>query len=358
MLRIPWRAAVQSGVRQLSTAAGLREIVDASPTTVMLLDENATIVHRSAGAERALKELLDNHGPELLTRMRSELTRQTLAATSFPIEFDVVVPGAGKTITTRCTVIRLSRGYLATYCDLTAHLAAGQATAGAAQDLTHTSRDLVDLGDRLAQGNSVAEQHAELVSAGAGELTSSIHEIAQSAARAAEEAHAVVTSTEQATHSIQRLRASGDEIGGIVRLIRMIAEQTKLLALNATIEAARAGASGRGFGVVADEVKTLAARTAEATEQVTAVIAAVQQETEETTAAVREIERLADSVAQMQAAIAGAVEEQRLTATDIGVAIDEMAESVTTAARTSAGLNELAAAVSESAERLSRRIVT
>jgi methyl-accepting chemotaxis protein len=344
-------------VRQLSTPAGLREIVDAAPTTLMLLDERGVIVQRSAGADRSLQQLVADHGQAAVGRLRDELTRTAIRGTTFPSEFDVSVPGDGGTVTARCTVVRLAHGFLTTYTDLTGQLKATAAAETSVTGLTGTSRQLAELGAHLAEGTEQAGQHASTVAGGAQELTSSIQEIASNAGQAAQGAQAVVESTSAAAASIQRLQASGEQIGGIVRLISMIAEQTKLLALNATIEAARAGSYGRGFGVVADEVKTLAARTAEATESVTQVIGSVQQETEETTAAVHRIEQLVQSVAQLQASIAGAVEQQSATASQMSMSIADMAGNVRQTADVAASVRHLAGDVADSAELLGHSVL-
>ena len=98
----------------------------------------------------------------------------------------------------------------------------------------------------------------------------------------AENLAALSEDTKRTSDNVHQLSQRAGQIGSIVQLIREVADQTNLLALNAAIEAARAGEQGRGFAVVADEVRKLAERTASATNEIATLVGSIQQETEQT----------------------------------------------------------------------------
>lgn len=143
---------------------------------------------------------------------------------------------------------------------------ASHSTASAIQELSLCIQDIADSA-RDTESNSEQSTAISL----RGEET-----VKSSAASINEIAKQITLSTEE----IGSLQKRSMEIGSIVNVISEIAEQTNLLALNAAIEAARAGEQGRGFAVVADEVRTLASRTASATAEITETINKVQSETE------------------------------------------------------------------------------
>ena len=178
-----------------------------------------------------------------------------------------------------------------------------------AAELSATSGQMVHGAEEVvAQSNSVATAGEEMA-ATSGEIAQNCHMAAQSANQAnsaALEGSRVVKSTiavmgtiadkvKFAAKSVDNLGGRSEQIGQIIGTIEDIADQTNLLALNAAIEAARAGEQGRGFAVVADEVRALAERTTKATREIGEMIKTIQAETREAVSVmdegVREVER-------------------------------------------------------------------
>jgi methyl-accepting chemotaxis protein len=115
-------------------------------------------------------------------------------------------------------------------------------------------------------------------------------------------------------------------IGDIVNIINTIAGQTNLLALNATIEAARAGEAGRGFSVVASEVKSLAEQTAKATDEIGRQVGDIQRATEEAVVAIQQICSSNDQLSGISTTIAGAIEEQGAATQDVARSVHDAAQ--------------------------------
>ena len=111
--------------------------------------------------------------------------------------------------------------------------------------------------------------------------------------------------------TIDALAKAADQIGDIVTVINQIAAQTNLLALNATIEAARAGEAGRGFSVVAAEVKSLAMQTGQSTEQIGAKVAEIQSTTREVVSALTGVAEAIELLSGVSQSISAAIEQQR-----------------------------------------------
>jgi methyl-accepting chemotaxis protein len=142
------------------------------------------------------------------------------------------------------------------------------------------------------------------------ELVASVGEIGRQTERSSEIAACAAARASETDKQIQGLAEAAQKVGDVVKLITDIAEQTNLLALNATIEAARAGEAGKGFAVVASEVKNLANQTAHATEEIAQQVATIQGETKTAVAAIQGISGIVGEINQIAAAIAAAIEQQ------------------------------------------------
>lgn len=149
------------------------------------------------------------------------------------------------------------------------------------------------------------------------EMSSCVHDIAIHSQEAANMSRSAQDKAFHTNTDMAELGTRSQEIGQIVDVINSIAEQTNLLALNATIEAARAGEAGRGFSVVANEVKELAAETSRATQDIAKKISVIQQMTSNAVRAINNITESVDSLSNFSTTIAGAVEEQSATTSEI-----------------------------------------
>ncbi|AGL18932.1 methyl-accepting chemotaxis protein [Actinoplanes sp. N902-109] len=217
--------------------------------------------------------------------------------------------------------------------------ASAQAVAAAAEEMSSTSSTMTDSAHQAAQqahGVSQAaagvSENVSAVAKGTEEMGASIRDISHNATEAARVAGQAVAVAEATTAQVGKLGESSTEIATVIKVITAIAEQTNLLALNATIEAARAGEAGKGFAVVASEVKDLAQETARATDDISRRVQAIQADTAGAVSAIGEITSVIAHINDYQATIASAVEEQTATT-------EEMSRSVALAA---AGAGDIA----------------
>ncbi len=225
--------------------------------------------------------------------------------------------------------------------------------------LSKSASEMQDIAIQTSSGIEQQSVETEQVANAMREMTTTVQDVARNAEQAANAARdadsdasngrTVVQGTinsidrlshniHDATEVIQKLHTESNDIGSVLDVIRGIAEQTNLLALNAAIEAARAGEQGRGFAVVADEVRTLASRTQKSTQDIQKMIERLQQgaqqavitmeqsleqvsntvqQANQTGQSLETITRAVSTINEMNVQIAGASEEQRMVAEEI-----------------------------------------
>ncbi|TYC51192.1 HAMP domain-containing protein [Rhodobacterales bacterium] len=216
--------------------------------------------------------------------------------------------------------------------------------SGTASALGRIAENSAEQAGSTARASEDASASVENVAGSAEELTASIAEIGDQVRRSSE----IVTSATSAVHEtngkVNGLAAAASKIGEVVSLIQAIAEQTNLLALNATIEAARAGDAGKGFAIVAAEVKELATQTSRATDEISSHIHAIQASTSAAVSAIGSISETMEEVNGYSQTISAAVTQQ-------GAATNEISGNVLRAAQgtqaVKANMASLAQAVEE-----------
>jgi methyl-accepting chemotaxis protein len=191
---------------------------------------------------------------------------------------------------------------------------------------------------RAAEGSRATNEAAGRLS---DEVMRAVADIAEQTRRGSGLGREAVGRANASRATIDALAKAADQIGDIVGVINGIAEQTNLLALNATIEAARAGEAGRGFSVVASEVKTLAEQTGKSTEQIGAKVAEIQSTTHEVVASLARVAEAIEQLSDVTESVSDAIEQQRMATENYALSAHDSSAAVSDIAGRMASISDM-----------------
>jgi methyl-accepting chemotaxis protein len=269
-----------------------------------LLENEKSIVKESEVAQNALLEA--NEARKQQEKSEAEAEQKRIEAMrNMAQEFDNEIGGLIKSLTESSSELQTTAHSMRVVADKT----------------LSDSRNVSDF-------SSVTSENVNTVASAMEEMSITSNEIASKMSTVQQSSNDTAKNAATANETVSNLNMLADNIGGVVTAINDIAEQTNLLALNATIEAARAGEAGKGFAVVADEVKKLALETSQKTEEISGRISDIQEATRDS---VNAMQRITDNISQIDNSVitvSSAVEEQNVTTLEIVRSVTEASKGV------------------------------
>ncbi|MFN8601434.1 MAG: methyl-accepting chemotaxis protein [Candidatus Binatia bacterium] len=287
------------------------------PSTFASIDEQiervAAVCERAAAGDLEARVVSAPEHPGL-ARLTAAINRLLDVSDSFVREASAAMHACSRDAYHRPILLRGLRG---AYRD-------SARTINAAGVKMQASGEEIAFAAQIAHDNAGSVSH---VAAACEELTATSSEISRRTADSARLTEQTVRESGRAVQAVELLNEAARRIGGIVELIEKVAAQTNLLALNATIEAVRAGEQGKGFLVVANEVKYLSRDTATATHEIGAHVVAMRDTVRDVAEIVDGIGHAIRRIDEGASAVAESVDEQRKATAEIGRSITEVSEN-------------------------------
>ena len=234
------------------------------------------------------------------------------------------------------------------------------------------SQESLSQAERCGESAESATANTQAVAAATEQLAASISEIAKQSAASAQATSKAAEAAKAAADVMKQITEAADNVSSIVSMISDVADQTNLLALNAAIEAARAGDEGRGFGVVASEVKSLAKQTAQATEDIARRIQVMRSTADHGVESIKNINNALTEVEGFASTVSAAIYEQEAAtqhiaqnaegatsaAREVSTELEAIAEKAKTALKGSEDIQSASREISVQAERLTVEVDT
>lgn len=230
--------------------------------------------------------------------------------------------------------------------------AASTELCATAKTLSETAQHTVDESNRAVEASEQSSENVENVSSSTEQLSKAVSEIDGKVHESNRIVQDAIKEAEHAATTIGGLKESSMSIESVVRMISDIARQTNLLALNAAIEAARAGEAGRGFAIVAQEVKSLAQETETATNRVNDEIAKIQIGTTDSVAVITKVEQIIKKLDETSASISQSVHEQNRATNEISRNVEEVSTRTQSVTENVTAVSQIANETSHSVEEL------
>jgi len=331
-LAIAWLYVGRNLVARLTGVAGaMREIADGKLDTRVKVSGNDEITEMA----RTLSVFRDGLAEVERANAKIEQERETAARER------------------REAMVKLANDFEASVMSVVESVtAASNEVQTSSMSMTDTAKGAGRKADAAGSAAERAAGNVQTVASAAEELASSIQEIGRQVNQSSNIANLAVEKGQKTNEQVEGLSAAAQKIGEVVEMITDIAEQTNLLALNATIEAARAGEAGKGFAVVASEVKGLATQTAKATEDIAGQIKGIQNATRDAVTAIKDITSTIAEIDSIGTAIAAAVEEQSAATQEISRNVQQAAEGAQEAGSNITGVHTAISDTSNAADQM------